>query len=84
MVHTNHENNWQAKKETVDKVIAIVKEKLALASDIEVTAESEFTKLGADSLDTVTTSTLIYTQFYLFITKKVVFDLYRYLTLYFD
>ncbi|XP_057519193.1 acyl carrier protein 1, chloroplastic-like [Amaranthus tricolor] len=42
-----------AKKETVDKVIAIVKEKLALAADVEVTAESDFTQLGADSLDTV-------------------------------
>lgn len=57
LVHTNHENNWQAKKETVDKVIAIVKEKLALAADVEVTAESDFTQLGADSLDTVSTST---------------------------
>ncbi|KMT10914.1 hypothetical protein BVRB_5g113270 [Beta vulgaris subsp. vulgaris] len=42
-----------AKKETVDKVCEIVREKLALGADIQVTADSEFSKLGADSLDTV-------------------------------
>lgn len=51
----NHELNtvWQAKKETIDKVCDIVKEKLALGADVVVTADSEFSKLGADSLDTV-------------------------------
>ncbi|CAA7406015.1 unnamed protein product [Spirodela intermedia] len=43
----------QAKPETVEKVCAIVKKQLALASEVVVTGESEFTKLGADSLDTV-------------------------------
>ncbi|CAA6669068.1 unnamed protein product [Spirodela intermedia] len=42
-----------AKPETVEKVCAIVKKQLALASEVVVTGESEFTKLGADSLDTV-------------------------------
>nr|2AVA_A Chain A, Acyl carrier protein I, chloroplast [Spinacia oleracea]2FVA_A Chain A, Acyl Carrier Protein [Spinacia oleracea]2FVE_A Chain A, Acyl Carrier Protein [Spinacia oleracea]2FVF_A Chain A, Acyl Carrier Protein [Spinacia oleracea] len=42
-----------AKKETIDKVSDIVKEKLALGADVVVTADSEFSKLGADSLDTV-------------------------------
>ncbi|NP_001413286.1 acyl carrier protein 1, chloroplastic [Spinacia oleracea] len=42
-----------AKKETIDKVCDIVKEKLALGADVVVTADSEFSKLGADSLDTV-------------------------------
>lgn len=44
---------YAAKKETVDKVCDIVREKLALGSDVQLTADSEFSKLGADSLDTV-------------------------------
>ncbi|CAN8325848.1 unnamed protein product [Cochlearia groenlandica] len=42
-----------AKPETVQKVSDIVKEQLALAADIPLTAESKFSSLGADSLDTV-------------------------------
>ncbi|GAB2287375.1 hypothetical protein Dimus_021755 [Dionaea muscipula] len=42
-----------AKKETVDKICQIVKKQLALPDETAVTAESEFVKLGADSLDTV-------------------------------
>lgn len=52
-MNTYYEIGWQAKKETVDKVCEIVREKLALGADIQVTADSEFSKLGADSLDTV-------------------------------
>jgi len=43
----------QAKAETVQKVSDIVKEQLALAADVPLTAESKFSALGADSLDTV-------------------------------
>ncbi|AEE84997.1 Acyl carrier protein 4 [Arabidopsis thaliana] len=42
-----------AKAETVQKVSDIVKEQLALAADVPLTAESKFSALGADSLDTV-------------------------------
>ncbi|KAL8166627.1 hypothetical protein V2J09_008126 [Rumex salicifolius] len=42
-----------AKPETVDKVCAIVKKQLALPDTSEVTGDSKFTALGADSLDTV-------------------------------
>ncbi|XP_062084590.1 acyl carrier protein 1, chloroplastic-like [Humulus lupulus] len=42
-----------AKKETVDMVCGIVKKQLALKDDDKLTAESKFTDLGADSLDTV-------------------------------
>ncbi|XP_010438929.1 PREDICTED: acyl carrier protein 4, chloroplastic [Camelina sativa] len=42
-----------AKAETVQKVSDIVKEQLALTADTPLTAESKFTALGADSLDTV-------------------------------
>ncbi|KAI4317654.1 hypothetical protein L6164_025508 [Bauhinia variegata] len=42
-----------AKPETVKKVIDIVKKQLALPADKDVTGESKFTALGADSLDTV-------------------------------
>lgn len=46
----------QAKAETVDKVISIVRKQLALPADTKVSPESTFTKdLGADSLDTVST-----------------------------
>lgn len=43
----------QAKKETVDKVCMIVKKQLAVPDGTPVTAESKFSELGADSLDTV-------------------------------
>jgi len=43
----------QAKAETVSKVMDIVKQQLALAADVGLTAESKFADLGADSLDTV-------------------------------
>ncbi|EOA17627.1 hypothetical protein CARUB_v10005992mg [Capsella rubella] len=42
-----------AKAETVQKVSDIVKEQLALTADTPLTAESKFSALGADSLDTV-------------------------------
>ncbi|RWR94097.1 Acyl carrier protein ACP [Cinnamomum micranthum f. kanehirae] len=42
-----------AKKETVDKVCAIVRKQLALPEESPVTGESKFSQLGADSLDTV-------------------------------
>ncbi|XP_031404548.1 acyl carrier protein 4, chloroplastic-like [Punica granatum] len=42
-----------AKPETVSKVCDIVKKQLALPDDTEVTGESKFAALGADSLDTV-------------------------------
>ncbi|KAM6577634.1 hypothetical protein CsatB_029471 [Cannabis sativa] len=42
-----------AKKETVEKVCGIVKKQLALGDDQELSAESKFSDLGADSLDTV-------------------------------
>ncbi|CAN1283958.1 Acyl carrier protein 1, chloroplastic [Linum perenne] len=43
----------QAKQETVDKVISIVKKQLALPDDTAVNGDSKFAALGADSLDTV-------------------------------
>uniref|UniRef100_A0A0D9XSG5 Acyl carrier protein n=1 Tax=Leersia perrieri TaxID=77586 RepID=A0A0D9XSG5_9ORYZ len=42
-----------AKSETVGKVMQIVKQQLALGDDAKVAPESQFTDLGADSLDTV-------------------------------
>ncbi|KAK4771651.1 hypothetical protein SAY87_032183 [Trapa incisa] len=42
-----------AKPETVGKVCEIVKKQLALPDDSDVTGESKFAALGADSLDTV-------------------------------
>ncbi|KAL6842147.1 hypothetical protein ACP4OV_028126 [Aristida adscensionis] len=42
-----------AKKETVDKVCKIVKRQLALSDGTNITGESKFSELGADSLDTV-------------------------------
>ncbi|KAK4282844.1 hypothetical protein QN277_014172 [Acacia crassicarpa] len=42
-----------AKPETVEKVCKIVKNQLALPDDSNVTGESKFAALGADSLDTV-------------------------------
>lgn len=44
----------QAKPETVEKVCNIVKKQLALPDGSDVTAQSKFSALGADSLDTVT------------------------------
>ncbi|CAA0842919.1 Acyl carrier protein 2- chloroplastic [Striga hermonthica] len=42
-----------AKPETVKKVVKIVKKQLALPDDSEVSGESKFATLGADSLDSV-------------------------------
>ncbi|KAK6786906.1 hypothetical protein RDI58_015431 [Solanum bulbocastanum] len=42
-----------AKPETVNKVCDIVKKQLALSADTEVSGDSKFAALGADSLDTV-------------------------------
>ncbi|KAL6503422.1 acyl carrier protein [Orobanche gracilis] len=42
-----------AKPETVSKVVEIVKKQLALPDDRDVSGESKFATLGADSLDTV-------------------------------
>lgn len=49
----------QAKKETVDKVCGIVKKQLALGDDQKLCAESKFSDLGADSLDTVDLFTIM-------------------------
>ncbi|KAI8529274.1 hypothetical protein RHMOL_Rhmol12G0213100 [Rhododendron molle] len=46
-------NYSQAKPETVDKVCEIVRKQLALTPESEVTPDTKFTALGADSLDTV-------------------------------
>ncbi|KAF3779557.1 Acyl carrier protein 2 [Nymphaea thermarum] len=43
----------QAKPETVEKVCHIVKKQLALPDASAISAESKFSALGADSLDTV-------------------------------
>ncbi|KZV21170.1 acyl carrier protein 1, chloroplastic-like [Dorcoceras hygrometricum] len=43
----------QAKPETVNKVCDIVRKQLALPADRDVTGDSKFATLGADSLDTV-------------------------------
>ncbi|KGN63443.1 acyl carrier protein 4, chloroplastic [Cucumis sativus] len=42
-----------AKPETLDKVCSIVRKQLALPETSELTPESKFAALGADSLDTV-------------------------------
>ncbi|XP_075508154.1 acyl carrier protein 1, chloroplastic-like [Primulina tabacum] len=42
-----------AKPETVNKVCEIVRKQLALPADRDVTGDSKFATLGADSLDTV-------------------------------
>ncbi|KAK1410691.1 hypothetical protein QVD17_37230 [Tagetes erecta] len=42
-----------AKPETIDKVCSIVRKQLAVKDDVEVTGETKFATLGADSLDTV-------------------------------
>ncbi|KFK37908.1 hypothetical protein AALP_AA3G045500 [Arabis alpina] len=41
------------KPDTVEKVSAIVRKQLSLAKDQKVVAETKFSDLGADSLDTV-------------------------------
>lgn len=48
----------QAKPETVEKVCQIVQKQLALAPGTEISGESKFAALGADSLDTVIISVL--------------------------
>ncbi|XP_004495766.1 acyl carrier protein 1, chloroplastic-like [Cicer arietinum] len=45
--------SYAAKLETVEKVCTIVKKQLALPDDSNVSGESKFAALGADSLDTV-------------------------------
>lgn len=47
---------WQAKPETVQKVCDIVRKQLALPAETDLTPESKFSALGADSLDTVCAS----------------------------
>ncbi|KAM7475787.1 hypothetical protein LguiB_023030 [Lonicera macranthoides] len=42
-----------AKPETVQKVCEIVRKQLALPPEVELTPDSKFSALGADSLDTV-------------------------------
>ncbi|KAK4788286.1 hypothetical protein SAY86_019605 [Trapa natans] len=42
-----------AKPETVNKVCEIVRKQLALSPETDLTPESKFSTLGADSLDTV-------------------------------
>ncbi|KAG8379548.1 hypothetical protein BUALT_Bualt07G0100400 [Buddleja alternifolia] len=42
-----------AKAETVEKVSEIVRKQLALAPETQLTPQTKFTELGADSLDTV-------------------------------
>lgn len=42
-----------AKQETVDKVCEIVRKQLALPPEKEITPQTTFSDLGADSLDTV-------------------------------
>uniref|UniRef100_A0A803R5H3 Acyl carrier protein n=1 Tax=Cannabis sativa TaxID=3483 RepID=A0A803R5H3_CANSA len=51
--HNQFAFKFHAKKETVEKVCGIVKKQLALGDDQELSAESKFSDLGADSLDTV-------------------------------
>ncbi|KAM7471564.1 hypothetical protein LguiA_009747 [Lonicera macranthoides] len=46
-------NLAQAKPETVQKVCEIVRKQLALPPEVELTPDSKFSALGADSLDTV-------------------------------
>lgn len=43
----------------MDKVSEIVKKQLAVAKDQKVVAETKFTDLGADSLDTVYSSIIL-------------------------
>ncbi|XP_057416360.1 acyl carrier protein 1, chloroplastic-like [Lotus japonicus] len=43
----------QAQPETMEKVCKIVRKQLALAPESELTPETKFSALGADSLDTV-------------------------------
>lgn len=50
----------QAKPETLDKVCGIVKKQLALADDVSITGDSKFVELGADSLDTVPSISIIH------------------------
>lgn len=50
---------WQAKPETVQKVCEIVRRQLALPAETELTSESKFSALGADSLDTVRLTLLL-------------------------
>jgi len=43
----------QAQPKTVQKVVDIVKKQLALSPESELTPDTKFSELGADSLDTV-------------------------------
>ncbi|XP_021814695.1 acyl carrier protein 1, chloroplastic-like [Prunus avium] len=48
------------KPETVQKVVEIVRKQLALPPESEVTPDSKFASLGADSLDTVCPAAIIF------------------------
>ncbi|KAH9774196.1 Acyl carrier protein 4 [Citrus sinensis] len=52
-VHNFSPFTCTAKPETVQKVCEIVRRQLALPAETELTSESKFSALGADSLDTV-------------------------------
>lgn len=54
---------WQAKPETMQKVCDIVKKQLALPSETQLTPESKFVDLGADSLDTVHRNEIFFLMF---------------------
>ncbi|GFQ07532.1 acyl carrier protein 4 chloroplastic [Phtheirospermum japonicum] len=43
----------QAKAETLEKVSGIVRKQLALSEETQLTPQTKFSELGADSLDTV-------------------------------
>lgn len=51
--HYNITYKWQAKPETVQKVCDIVRKQLVLSPETQLTPETKFSELGADSLDTV-------------------------------
>lgn len=53
LLHSLTWTNWQAKTETVQKVCDIVRKQLALPAETDVTPQTKFAELGADSLDTV-------------------------------
>jgi hypothetical protein len=56
-IHSEVPIHEQAKQGTIDKVCGIVKKQLAVAEDTPVNGETKFADLGADSLDTVMSST---------------------------
>ena len=56
--------NCQAKPETVQKVCEIVRKQLALPPESELTPDTKFAALGADSLDTVSETNTIFILFF--------------------